>query len=431
MTLFYSHDPVRPGSLSGTPADPLQQSLFSRPPHTRIEVDLSAIARNIQVVKQHCRPGTKLLAVVKANAYGHGAVHVANTALAWGADFLGVARISEAVQLLEAGIRSPMLVFGDVWPLQAVHGQAHGIRITLTSLSSARAVSAVALSHGCTVTAHIKIDTGMGRLGLCAGVNMDRTMADLEAIMQLENLAIEGIYTHFANADAKDKTHTDQQLALFSQVLGRLAEKNLVPDIVHAANSAATLEIPDSHFTMVRPGISLYGLCPGPGIDCTDLTPALSILSRIIQLKQVPKGFAVSYGSTHITDRATTIATIPVGYADGYSRLFSAKAHMLVKGQRAKVVGRVCMDFTMIDVGHILDAGLGDEVVILGSRGSDTISADELAKLANTINYEIVAGLTSRMPVFYRQPPHHHIPESHVSQQPSHDVNQEVHGHDN
>ncbi|MCF8093265.1 MAG: alanine racemase [Desulfotignum sp.] len=403
MTLFYSHEPVRPGSPAGGPKDPLRQSLFSRPPHTRIEVDLSAIARNIQVLKRHCRPGAKLMAVVKANAYGHGAVHVANTALAGGADFLGVARMSEAVQLLDSGIRAPMLIFGDVWPQQAVQGQAHGIRITLTSLASARAVSAAAFSHDCTVTAHIKIDTGMGRLGLCAGVNMEQTMADLEAMMQLENLAIEGIYTHFANADAIDKTHTKRQLALFSQVLDRLAEKSLVPEIVHAANSAATLEIPESHFTMVRPGIALYGLCPGPGVNCTDLTPALSILSRIIQVKQVPKGFAVSYGSTHVTDRATTIATIPVGYADGYSRLFSAKAHMLVKGNRAKVAGRVCMDFTMIDVGHITDVRLGDEVVILGSRGSDTISADELAKLAHTINYEIVAGLTSRMPVFYRK----------------------------
>ncbi|MCA1794631.1 MAG: alanine racemase [Desulfotignum sp.] len=430
MTLFYSHEPVRPGSSAGGPADPLQQSLFSRPPRTRIEVDLSAIARNIQVLKRHCRSGTKLMAVVKANAYGHGAVHVARTALDNGADFLGVARMSEAVQLLDAGIRLPMLVFGDVLPLQALHGQDHGIRITLTSLASARAVSTAALSHGCTVIAHIKIDTGMGRLGLCAGVNMNQTMADLEAMMQLENLAIEGIYTHFANADARDKTHAERQLALFSQVLDRLAQKKLVPDIVHAANSAATLTLPQSHFTMVRPGIALYGLCPGPGVDCTDLTPALSILSRIIQIKQVPKGFAVSYGSTHVTDQPTTIATVPVGYADGYSRLFSSNAHMLVKGQRAKVVGRVCMDFTMIDVGHIPDAGLGDEVVVLGSRGSDTISADELAKLAHTINYEIVAGLTSRMPVFYRQPPRHHNQKSHVSRQPSHGCSRKVHGHD-
>ncbi len=404
MTLFYRHDPTRSGSLN-SPAMSLKRVLFSRMPATRIEVDLDAIARNTRVLHQVCAPNTSLMAVVKANAYGHGAVPVADTVLSHGADFLGVARMSEAVQLREAGIQAPILVFGETLPARAVQAAGLDIRVTLTGLDAAKALNEAARAARTFVTAHIKIDTGMGRLGLCPGLDMSGTLADLTSMMQMDNLAIEGIYTHFANADAVDHTHAKQQLALFTQVLDRLDADNLLPEVIHAANSAATLTLPQSHFTMVRPGISLYGLCPGPGVDCTDLTPALSIISTIIQVKHVPKGFAVSYGSTHVTDRPTAIATVPMGYADGYSRLLSAKAHMLVRGQRARVAGRVCMDFTMIDVGHIPDAGPGDEVVVLGTRGSETVSADELANLIGTINYEVVAGLTGRLPVCYRKQP--------------------------
>ncbi len=404
MTLFYSHPPGRAGSLS-SPAISLKRTLFSRVPATRIAVDLDAVARNTRVLHQACTPNTSLMAVVKANAYGHGAVHVAQTVLSHGANFLGVARMSEAVQLREAGIQAPVLVFGDTLPDLAVQAAGLDIRVTLTGIDAAKTLNDAAGAARTSVTAHIKIDTGMGRLGLCPGLDMSKTLTDLTSMMQMDNLAIEGIYTHFANADAVDNTHAKQQLALFTQVLDRLDADSLLPQVIHAANSAATLTLPRSHFTMVRPGIALYGLCPGPGVNCTDLTPALSLISTISQVKQVPKGFAISYGSTHVTDRPTAIATVPVGYADGYSRLLSAKAHMLVKGQRARVTGRVCMDFTMIDVGHIPDAAVGDEVVVLGTRGNETVSADELADLMGTINYEVVAGLTSRLPVYYRRQP--------------------------
>jgi alanine racemase len=401
MTLFYSHDPVRSGGLSG-PDRPLTRALVSRLPGTRIEVDLDAIAANTRVLKQACGPQTAVMAVVKANAYGHGALQVARTVLSHGAQWLGVARMAEAVQLRDAGIDAPVLVFGNPLPDQAAAAAGHGIRITLTGLEIAGAVNAAARAAGTLVTAHIKIDTGMGRLGLCPGLDMDQTLADIRTMMHLDHLKVEGIYTHFAGADAVDPTSARQQLALFSSLLDRLDAGNLLPEIIHAANSAATLALPESHFTLVRPGIALYGLCPGPGIDGTKLTPALSIISEITQVKQVPKGFAVSYGGTHITGRPTAIATVPVGYADGYARSLSDRAHMLVNGRRAKVAGRVCMDFTMIDVGHIPDARPGDAVVVLGTQGTDTVSADELAKLAGTINYEITAGLTSRLPVCYR-----------------------------
>jgi alanine racemase len=411
MTLFYSHSPGHAGALTfpeqavsiASPALSLHRSLVSKVPATRIEVDLDAIAKNVQVLKQACDPQISLMAVVKANAYGHGAAQVAQTALSHGADWLGVARMAEAIQLRDAGIEAPILVFGNTLPDRAVVAAGHGIRITLTGLEGAKAVNAAARKTGTVVPAHIKIDTGMGRLGLCPGLDMDLALADIRSMMQLDHLEIEGIYTHFANADAADKTHARQQLALFTRVMDHLDADNRLPRLIHTANSAATLTLPQSHFTLVRPGIALYGLCPGPGVDGSDLTPALSIVSEITQIKQVPRGFAVSYGSTHVTDRPTAIATVPVGYADGYSRGLSGKAHMLVRGQRAKVTGRVCMDFTMIDVGRIPDVRVGDEVMVLGIQGSDTVSADELAELTGTINYEITAGLTSRLPVCYRK----------------------------
>jgi alanine racemase len=404
MTLFYSHDPGRTRAMASG-IRPLNRTLFSRVPATRIEVDLDAIAANTRLLKQACTPQTSLMAVVKANAYGHGAVHVARTALSHGAKWLGVARMAEAVQLKNAGIDAPVLVFGDTLPDRAVAATGHGIRISLTGPDAARAVNAAAGAARTFVTAHIKIDTGMGRLGLCPGLNMDQTLADIRSMMQMDHLKVEGIYTHFANADAVDKTHAKQQLALFTELLDRLDAENRLPQIIHAANSAATLTLPQSHFTLVRPGIALYGLCPGPGVDSSTLTPAMSIISKITQIKPVPKGFAVSYGSTHVTDRPTVIATVPVGYADGYPRCLSDTAPMLVKGHRAKVTGRVCMDFTMIDVGHIPDVSPKDEVVVMGTQGNSTISADELADLSNTINYEITAGMTGRLPVCYRQKP--------------------------
>jgi alanine racemase len=311
--------------------------------------------------------------------------------------------MAEAVQLRNAGIQAPILLFGNTLPERAVAAAGHGIRISLTGLVGAKTVNAAAKNAGTVVPAHIKLDTGMGRLGLYPGLDKDRVLADIRSMMQLDHLEIEGIYTHFANADAADKTHARQQLALFTRVLDSLDAANRLPRVIHAANSAATLTLPQSHFTLVRPGIALYGLCPGPGVDGSRLTPALSIVSEITQVKQVPKGFAVSYGSTHVTNRPTAIATVPVGYADGYSRGLSGRARMLVRGQRAPVTGRVCMDFTMIDVGHIPGVRVGDEVMVLGTQGSDTVSADELAELTSTINYEITAGLTARLPICYRK----------------------------
>lgn len=370
---------------------------------SRVEVDQAALAHNIRAIHQFCGPDLIYMAVVKANAYGHGAVQAARIALKNGAGFLGVARFSEALELRGVGINAPILLFGDILPAQAVWAAGHDVRITLATLETARAVSEAARDAGVTVKAHIKVDTGMGRLGFPAGVDLDRAVENVIEVFGLAHLDMEGIYTHFASADDPDKSHTKRQLIHFLYVLESLEAKGIRFKLTHAANSAAALSLPESRFDMIRPGIAMYGLWPSPDMAGTgpDLKPVLSIKTRVIQLKQVPKGFAVSYGSTWTARKPTTIATVAIGYADGYSRQLSSKGVMLVRGRRAPVVGRVCMDFTMLDVGHIPGVSPGDEVVALGAQGTETVSADELAQQLDTINYEITAGLTSRMPIHY------------------------------
>jgi alanine racemase len=400
-------------------------------PQTRVIVDLGAVAHNFRALRSLASPATKFMAVVKADAYGHGAVQIARTLIENGSDFLAVARISEAVELREEGIDAPLLLFGDVLPSQIPYLAAHDIRVTLTCLENALALAPIAKTLALPLKVHIKVDTGMGRLGILhdqfagpsinqiAGSSINKNVGPdksedrganrplrcvdkILAIQNIRGIELEGIYTHLANADASDKTHTKDQLSRFKLLVQELKAKGVTP-IIHAANSAALIEMPDSHFNMVRPGIAIYGLWPSDAMDKTRvcLKQAMSIRSKIIHLKNVPKGFTISYGSTHVTRTATRIATIPIGYADGYSRLLSSRGEMIVRGKKAPILGRVCMDFTMIDVGHIPGAALGDEVIILGSQGEEKITATQIAAAIGTINYEVVASLTKRMPIRY------------------------------
>lgn len=378
-------------------------------PQNTAEVDLGAVKRNIRSLKGLTAPGTGFMAVVKANAYGHGTVPVGGAAMAAGADFLAVARISEAVELREAGINLPVLLFGDVLPDQAVYMATHNIRASITNLDMAKALAGQLHSRDLTLKIHIKVDTGMGRLGFVHNtLNAPDSIGNdlVEEILAIQSLArieVEGIYTHLSRSDEQDKTHARNQINRFLELTGQLAAREFTPKFRHVANSAGVIDMPESHFEMVRPGISIYGLWPSDDVDKTRivLEPAMSIRSKVIQVKAVPKGFGVSYGATHVTPAPTTIATVPIGYADGYSRLLSNRGHMLVRGRRAPILGRVCMDFTMIDVGHIPGVASGDEVIIMGTQGSETISADEIARLTQTINYEVTAGLTGRIPLRY------------------------------
>jgi alanine racemase len=354
------------------------------------------------------------MAVVKADGYGHGALEVARTALANGAEWLGAARLAEGVALRRAGIDAPILVFGFTPPEAAGALADFDLRQSVYALPAAAAYSEAALSRGRPIRLHLKVDTGMGRLGVVpaalsghgaggpAGEELLRTAA---AIAALPGIELEGIFTHFAAADSADRSFAESQLALFLEVVAALKNQGIEFAIRHAANSAGLIAMPQAHLDLVRPGIALYGLRPSAEIDLGALTlrPAMALKTRIIHLKQVPAGTPISYGMTYRTPAPTRIATVPAGYADGYRRQLSSRGVMLAGGRRVPVVGRVCMDLTMLDVGAVPDVGVGDEVVIFGRQGRETISADEIAAALGTINYEIVCGLTARVPRVYRR----------------------------
>ncbi len=382
------------------------------PPLTWAEIDLGALAHNYRELRRVTKSSAVMMAVVKADGYGHGAPQVARVALENGAELLAVARMGEAIRLREAGISAPILLFGHSLPAYVDILAVSDIRAALNSLDGARSISAQAVRRKTSIKAHIKVDTGMGRLGLLAdeiaiqtdaGEQFNRAVNDILSISALPGIEVEGIFTHFATADSRDKRYATTQLSRFTRLLETLETHSLRVRYRHAANSAAIIEMPESHLDLVRPGIAQYGLWPSDEVDKQriHLKPVMSIKSRVIHVKDVGADFAVSYGSTHVTSHPTRIATIPIGYADGYNRVLSSNGYMLVKGVRAPIIGRVCMDLTMIDVGHVPDVSLEDEVVILGSQGDETISADEIAKKAGTINYEIVSSLTSRVPRVY------------------------------
>jgi alanine racemase len=377
----------------------------------RAEIDLKAIAHNIKELRRITHPDARLMGVVKANGYGHGAIEVARCALQNGAAMLGVARIEEGLQIREAGIEVPILIFGYTLPERTADLFEYDLTQTVYTYASAQVLSQTAAALKKKIKIHLKVDTGMGRLGLLpqdfqrdnsVALNADAIQETL-AIAGLGGLELEGIFTHFATADSADKTYAEDQLDLFMIFLDRLRKAGLEPPVRHAANSAALIDMPQSHLDMVRPGIASYGLHPSDEVNKkhVSLKPAMALKARIIHLKKVPAGFKVSYGSTHQTPKATTIATIPIGYADGLNRLLSSSGQMLVHGQRAPIIGRVCMDLTMLDLGHIDNVQMGDEVVIFGQQNGDYITVDEIASALNTINYEIVSTITARVPRVY------------------------------
>lgn len=371
-------------------------------PLVQAEIDLAAYRRNIQSLRALVRPKTKVMAVVKADAYGHGAVDLSLAAIQSGADFLGVARIGEALELREAGVEAPILIFGHTPLSLADVLMDYDLTQTVYSLDTATAFSSRATDRRCRMSVHLKVDTGMGRLGLLPASS--EAISDATAIATLPGLAVDGVYTHFASADIQDKTSANEQLEIFLGFVEALQRNGVAIPLQHAANSAATIDMPDSHLDMVRLGISTYGLLPSPNVAAGQvaLEPVMRLSARIMQLKELPTGSPVSYGGTWRTPRRTTIATVAVGYADGLSRLLSSRGEMLVRGQRAPIVGRVCMDVTMLDVGHIEGVTVDDEVVIIGTQGDETILASDVAALAETIPYETLTLITKRVPRIYR-----------------------------
>jgi len=370
------------------------------------EIDLSAYRHNIGELKRITAADTRFMAVVKANGYGHGAVEVSRVALDSGADCLGVARFEEGLQLRQAGIEAPILILGYTPPETARDLIDNDLTPTVFSYSAAEGLANHAKRCGRDLRAHIKVDTGMGRLGVLATeASVDRRLQEVQAIAGLAGLEIEGLFTHFATADSADTSYADLQLRRFRDLLGALDTLGLEIPVKHAANSAALIHLPDSHLDLVRPGIATYGLQSSSQRrgDDLGLEPVLQWKTRIIHLKQVPAGFGVSYGITYKTSEPTTLATVPVGYADGLNRGLSSRGQMLVGGRQVPIVGRVCMDLTLLDVGEVPGVAIGDEVVILGRQNDLELTAEEMAATLDTINYEIVTSISQRVPRIYRK----------------------------
>lgn len=376
------------------------------------EVDLKAIAHNIRSLRKLADPSARLMAVVKANGYGHGANEAAKTALDNGAALLGVARAHEGVSLREAGFDVPFLVLSHSPPSIAKTLVDYDLTQTVSSFQGAEALNAAASGLEKKIKVHLKVDSGMGRLGIqpdcrrCNTEGLEATPSAVEeaaSIVRLPHLELEGIFTHFATADDADKTYANQQFEIFMDFTEELKRAGIDPPVKHAANSAAIIDLPDTHLDMVRAGIASYGLWPSPEVNKSkiDLKPAMTLKTRVAHLKKVPAGQKFSYGITYETATPTTIATLPVGYADGLNRLLSSNGHMLVCGKKAPIVGRICMDQTMLDAGHIPEVELDSEVVIFGRQGDESITVDDYAARIQTINYEVVCSITNRVPRIY------------------------------
>lgn len=362
---------------------------------TWVEVDLEAVAYNTRQVKEIVGPEVQVLAVLKADAYGHGAATVARTALNNGASFCGVASANEAIRLRSTGIDAPILVLGYTPAWLAREALLHDVTLTLYDSDVARAFSGAAVDLRRTARVHVKVDTGMGRLGLLP----DQVLPFVEEIRGLPGLELEGIFTHFSVADDDDLSYTRWQLGRFREVLDQIHAAGIEVPVVHCANSAALLRLPETRFSMVRLGLAMYGLQPSSHVLLPQgFRPALVWKTSVAQVKTLPPGSFVSYGNTYRTEEEETIAVIPVGYADGFRRAPTRWESVLVRGKRAPIAGRVCMDQTMIRVGHIPNVRVGDEVVLIGGQGDDEITAEEVAGWLGTINYEVVSEILARVP---------------------------------
>ncbi|MDR2426339.1 MAG: alanine racemase [Endomicrobium sp.] len=372
---------------------PRRQPVFFR--HNWVEVDKSDFHFNLKKIKEYLAKDTKIMPVIKANAYGHGGIALAKEAQKAGVYSIGVSSIDEGIQFREAGIKTNILVLGSIFPLTNLAvAVAHSLTPTLSSMAGVLALEDLAIRINKKLNFHLEIDTGMGRVGALP----DAALPIIQKIAQTPEISMSGMYTHFAVADT-DPVFTQKQLDTFLKVV-KYARTNFgLKFIAHAANSAALFRNKRTHLDMVRTGISLYGLSPFKYAErFITLKPVLSWKTKIIFMKRVTAGFCVSYGRTYVTNRASVIATIPVGYADGYNRLLSNKGDVLVRGKRCPIIGRVTMDMTMIDVTEVKGVALGDESILIGSQGKEQIKADELAKIQDTVNYEVTCAISPRVP---------------------------------
>jgi alanine racemase len=366
---------------------------------TWAEVDLKAIEYNYGQVRRLIGKNISIMVVVKANAYGHGTVEVSQVLERLGVNYLGVATTDEAVRLRDHEIKTPILILGSVLPDEVGVAVEKDITLTLASRELLEAINRESEARKKKTKVHIDVDTGMGRIG----VWHEEALNFIKNVWhEYKNIIVEGVYTHFSSA-GRDDFFTGYQIESFEKLLEQLEGFDVRIPLRHSANSIATVDIKHSRLNLVRPGLIIYGLYPKYTFPkLIKLKPALSLKTKIAYIKDAPAGRSISYGRTYITDKPTRIATLPVGYADGYARGLSNRAEVLVRGRRASVVGRVTMDQTMIDVGHIKGARVGDEVVLLGKQGREVIRAEKLARLAGTIAYEFVCSISNRVPRIYK-----------------------------
>lgn len=364
------------------------------------EIDHGAIAWNVATLRRRLAPGARLLVAVKSGGYGHGCAEVARTALRHGAFALGVARLEEGIELREAGIGAPILVFGATPADGAGELLRHQLTATVSGATHARSLAA-ALPGDARLPVHLKLDSGMGRLGLPLhdAPAVESAADEAAAIAALPRLRLQGAFTHFASSDDAAGDFTALQHERFRSALAAMARHGVRPALRHAANSAAILAHPDTHYDLVRAGIAVYGLAVP---RAHGLRPAMTLKTRIVQLQAVPAGATIGYGSTHRTAAPTVIATVAIGYGDGYSRAHSGRGRMLVHGRSVPLVGRVCMDLCMLDVGAIPGVALGDEVVVFGRQDGAEIGADDIAASIGSIPYETVTALTPRVQRIHR-----------------------------
>ena len=365
------------------------------------EIDVDAIISNIKEIRRITKPEARIMAVVKADAYGHGVVECSEILLKNGADVLAVACCDEAVQLRAHGIMAPILILGASFEEEIEDIVDNDIIVSVFDYEFAKKISTCAKTKNKTAIIHIKIDTGMTRIGYVAGVHDDEITDEIIKISQLDNIKIEGIFSHLSTADEKNKDYTHLQFNRFIKVCDLLEKKGLIIPIKHIANSAAIMMYPEMHLDMVRAGIILYGFYPSEDVDKSriNLKKVMTVKAKITRITEICDNRGVSYGKTYITDGKTKVATVPIGYADGYTRMLSGKAQILVNHQPVKVIGRICMDQCMIDVTNVHNINTGDEVIIFGA---DTVTADTLASYMGTINYEIICMISKRIPRIYK-----------------------------
>ncbi|MBD3181547.1 alanine racemase [Candidatus Poribacteria bacterium] len=364
---------------------------------TWVEIDLNAISHNINQIKAKVKAyNAGIMAIIKDNAYSHGAVNVAQTATNTGVNMLGVATVEEAVELRQAGIDHPILIICGILPGQAETVVKHDIAQTVCTLDTCKALSKAAEKCGKKARVHVKIDTGMNRIG----VNYQNALDFIKSALAFPALTMEGIMSHYAVAET-DRDFTELQLSRFKQTLSQLEDSGIRIPVKHTANSAAILRFPESYFNMVRPGLITYGLYPSKDHYGLDLKPALSFKTKIFYLKELPPGQDISYGRRYTTYKKTLVASIAAGYGHGYSRSLFNKGEVIIRGKRAAVIGTICMDQCLCDVTHIPGVSIGDEVVLIGKQDDQEITADEVAEKMDTISYEVLCRINPKISRIY------------------------------